>query len=290
MMITKAVIPAAGFGTRFLPITKVLSKAILPIIDRPSIAWIVDEAIASDISEIYIIINPFEQLIMDYFNQNQSLEKAFLDRNNQESYETLKNIEKDIRIHYIVQAEPLGLGHAVLLAAPYIKNEAFAVMLPDDFYKHEIPALKQLINVYQRTKSNLIGTMKVSTEDVPNYGICIPKIKQLTAYTELANVIEKPIASMVESRQAIVGRYILNSTIFNKLKYQEKGYGNEIQLTDAIKALMQDEKVYAQPLIGKRYDLGKKTDYFEAIVDFGLEHEEIHEFVKTLIKQKANDI
>jgi len=289
-MIKKAVIPTAGFGTRFLPITKVLSKSILPIVDQPSIAWIVNEAVASGITDLYIIVNPNEHQVSDYFKENPTFEKVLLDKNKQEAYRMLKKADVDVHFHFIVQKQPLGLGHAVLMAEPYIKDESFAIMLADDLYKHEIPALKQLITVYQKLNSNLIGTIKVSTEDVPFYGICIPKIKQNSAYLELANVIEKPAASSTESRQAIGGRYILSSSIFEILKSQPKGYGDEIQLTDAIRVLMETEKVYAQPLVGKRYDLGKKIDYVEAIIDFGLEHEEIGTLVSKLILDKAKNI
>ncbi|MFH0767367.1 MAG: UTP--glucose-1-phosphate uridylyltransferase GalU [Bacillota bacterium] len=287
-MIKKAVIPAAGYGTRFLPITKALPKELLPIIDHPTIEFIVNEAIESGITDILLIVSSNKNAIIDYFDYNLELETILLSKNKYEEYGIIRNIAQGAKIHYIRQREQLGLGHAVLQAEAFVGNDPFAVLLGDDMYvSKEKPALRQLIDVYNQVQTSVLGTIEVDYKDTYRYGICIPKEKKEGRLVELKGVIEKPKIEEAPSRSAIGGRYILTPKIFSYLKNQTKGAGNEIQLTDAILRLMSEEKVFSYDLEAKRYDVGNKIDYIEAILDFGLEKEEIKEGLQKLINKKS---
>lgn len=288
-MIKKAVIPAAGYGTRFLPITKALPKELLPIIDHPTIEYIVNEAIESGIKDILLIVSSNKNAIIDYFDYNLELETILLSKSKHEEYGIIRNIAKGANIHYIRQKEQLGLGHAVLQAEAFISGEPFAVLLGDDMYVgKDQPAIKQLIDVYEQVNQSVLGTIEVEKKDTSKYGICIPKQNQtMEGIIELKGVVEKPKVEDAPSQSAIGGRYILTPAIFEYLKNQTKGAGNEIQLTDAILRLMQTEKVYAKDIIGKRYDVGNKVDYIEAIIDFGLQKDEIKDDLIKLIHKKA---
>jgi UTP--glucose-1-phosphate uridylyltransferase len=287
-MIKKAVIPAAGYGTRFLPITKALPKELLPIIDHPTIEYIVNEAIESGITDILLIVSSNKNAIIDYFDYNLELETILLSKNKYEEYGIIRNIAKGANIHYIRQREQLGLGHAVLQAEAFVGDEPFAVLLGDDMYvgKPE-PAIKQLMNAYEKVQSTVLGTIKVEQKDTSRYGICIPKPDQQGSIIELKGVVEKPKVEDAPSRSAIGGRYILTPGIFSYLKNQTRGAGNEIQLTDAILRLMSAEKVYSYDISGKRYDVGNKMDYIEAILDFGLQKNELKDELQALINKKA---
>jgi len=287
-MIRKAVIPAAGYGTRFLPITKALPKELLPIIDRPTIEYIVNEAIDSGITDILLIVSSNKNAIIDYFDYNLELETILLSKNKMEEYGLIRNIAQGVNIHYIRQREQLGLGHAVLQAEAFVGNEPFAILLGDDMYvgKDE-PAIKQLMNAHDILGASVLGTMEVELKHTSKYGICIPEKDAKKPYVALKGVVEKPKVEEAPSRSAIGGRYILTPKIFELLKDQERGAGNEIQLTDAILRLMATEKVYACDIEGKRYDVGNKIDYIEAILDFGLEKDEIKEDLQKLINRKA---
>ena len=287
-MIKKAVIPAAGYGTRFLPITKALPKELLPIIDHPTIEYIVNEAIESGITDILLIVSSNKNAIIDYFDYNLELETILLSKNKYEEYGMIRNIAKGANIHYIRQREQLGLGHAVLQAEAFVGNEPFAVLLGDDMYvgKPE-PAIKQLMEAYEKVQSSVLGTIEVELKDTSKYGICIPKPDQKGSVIELKGVVEKPKVEDAPSRSAIGGRYILTPGIFSYLKNQTRGVGNEIQLTDAILRLMSTEKVYSYDITGKRYDVGNKMDYIEAILDFGLQKNELKDELQKLINKKA---
>lgn len=290
-MIRKAVIPAAGYGTRFLPITKALPKELLPIIDRPTIEYIVDEAIKAGITDILLIVSSNKNAIIDYFDYNIELETILLSKQKEEEYHLVRNIAKGANLHFIRQKEQLGLGHAVLQAEAFIGNEPFAVLLGDDMYVTEgTPAIKQMMDAFEKTQQSILGTMEVAYEDTYKYGICTPKTEKKGPLVELKDVVEKPDIEVAPSRSAIGGRYILTPTIFEYLKNQQKGKGNEIQLTDAILRLMKKEKVYSYDIDAKRYDVGNKLDYVEAIIDFGLQKEELKEGLKALIKEKAKDL
>lgn len=287
-MIRKAVIPAAGYGTRFLPITKALPKELLPIIDHPTIEYIVNEAIESGLKDILLIVSSNKNAIIDYFDANLELETILLSKNKHAEYGLIKNIGVGAHIHYIRQREQLGLGHAVLQAEAFISGEPFAVLLGDDMYVgKDQPAIKQLIDAYHQVNSTVLGTMEVELKNTSKYGICIPKDGQKGPIIELKGVVEKPKVEEAPSRSAIGGRYILTPGIFEYLKNQTRGAGNEIQLTDAILRLMQTEKVYSYDIQGKRYDVGNKIDYIEAILDFGLQKDEIKEELRALIQRKA---
>ena len=287
-MIRKAVIPAAGYGTRFLPLTKALPKELLPIIDRPTLEYIVNEAIESGITDILLIVSTNKNAIIDYFDYNLELEQILASKENFAEIKRLREIGKGANIHFIRQKEQLGLGHAVLQAEAFIGNEPFVVLLGDDmFVSKERPASKQLIDIFKEVNSSVLGTMEVPLEDTKKYGICIPKQKLDNNAVELKGVVEKPNIEDAPSRSAIAGRYVLTPTIFKYLKDQTKGKGNEIQLTDAILRMMQEEKVYSYDINAKRYDVGSKLDYIEAILDFGLENVEIKDGLKKLIKKKA---
>jgi UTP--glucose-1-phosphate uridylyltransferase len=286
-MIKKAVIPAAGYGTRFLPITKAIPKEMLPIIDRPTIEFIVEEAKASGIEEILIIVSGNKNAIIDYFDYNLELEYILKSKGKHDFYELVHNIATGVKIFFIRQKEQLGLGHAVLQAEAFIQNEPFAVLLGDDMYVSEnTPALKQLINAYESKKRSILGTMEVSYEDTEKYGICEP-ISVDGNIMKLKSVVEKPKKEYAPSRFAIGGRYVFTPTIFKYLNTQSKGVGNEIQLTDAILRMISEEDVYALNLDAKRYDVGNKLDYIEAIIDFALKDSTLKDGMKKLIKQKG---
>ncbi len=286
-MIKKAVIPAAGYGTRFLPITKAIPKEMLPIIDRPTIEFILEEAKQSGIEEVLIIVSGNKNAIIDYFDYNLELEFILKSKGKEDLYQLVHDIAKDVKIFFVRQKEQLGLGHAVLQAEAFIQNEPFAVLLGDDMYVSEgTPALKQLIDAYENLHKSIIGTMEVSLEDTNKYGICEP-ISTEGKMMKLKSVIEKPEPSLAPSRYAIGGRYVFTPTIFKYLKTQDKGLGNEIQLTDAILRLISEEDVYAMNVIAKRYDVGNKIDYIEAIIDFALKDKTLKDDMKKLLKQKG---
>lgn len=287
-MIKKAVIPAAGYGTRFLPITKALPKEMLPIIDRPTVEFIVNEAVASGITDILLVVSSNKNALVDYFDRNIELEYKLLENQKDYEYGLITNIAPGANIHFIRQKEQLGLGHAVLQAETFVGKDDFAVLLGDDMYvNHDYPATKQMIDAYESVKASVLGTIEVTLEDTAKYGICDPKDENNDKLKELKSVVEKPNPKDAPSRSAIGGRYILTPTIFKYLKDQSKGKGNEIQLTDAILRMMAEEKVYSFDLDAKRYDVGKKIDYIEAILDFGLQRSELKKELQELINKKA---
>jgi UTP--glucose-1-phosphate uridylyltransferase len=285
-MIKKAVIPAAGYGTRFLPITKSIPKEMLPIIDRPTIEFIVEEAKSSGIEEILIIVSGNKNAIIDYFDYNLELETILKSKGKDDLYELVHNIADGVKIFFVRQKEQLGLGHAVLQAEAFVQNEPFAVLLGDDMYVSEVPALKQLIDLYNKVSGSVLGTMEVSFEDTQKYGICEP-LELKSNYMTLKSVVEKPKPKDAPSRYAIGGRYVFTPTIFKYLKTQTKGVGNEIQLTDAILRLISEEHVYAMNMDAKRYDVGNKVDYIEAIIDFALKDPILKNDVAKLLKTKG---
>jgi len=286
-MIKKAVIPAAGYGTRFLPITKAIPKEMLPIIDRPTIEFIVNEAKESGIEDILIIVSSNKNAIVDYFDYNIELETILKSKGKEELYQKVHGIAEGVNIFFVRQKEQLGLGHAVLQAEAFVGNEPFAVLLGDDLYVgKEKPALRELMDVYEDKKRSVLGTMEVTLENTSKYGICDP-ISTEGNVMLLKGVVEKPNPKNAPSRHAIGGRYILSPAIFNILKIQEKGVGGEIQLTDAILNLMKKEDVYAASLQAKRYDVGSKIDYIEAIIDFALNDEILRPDLIKLLKQKG---
>ncbi|MBN3490506.1 UTP--glucose-1-phosphate uridylyltransferase [Acholeplasma equirhinis] len=288
-MIKKAVIPAAGWGTRFLPITKAVPKEMLPIIDKPALSYIVEEAVNSGIEEILIIISTNKGAISSYFERNSDLEAFLAEKNKLNDIELIKHTSYGAKIFYTIQEEQLGLGHAVLQAEKFVGNEPFAVLLGDDVYVSKTePALKQLINAYNEKKSTILGTLEVPDSDTKLYGICIPKDNTSKPIVELKGVVEKP-QGKAPSNSAISGRYVLTPRIFELLKNQTRGAGGEIQLTDSILRLMDSEKVYSMDMQGKRYDIGSKIGYIEAIIDFALEREDLSQDLTNLLINKLKD-
>lgn len=291
MKIRKAVIPAAGYGTRFLPVTKALAKEMLPIVDTPAIQYIVEEALQSGIEEFIIIISSNKNSIMDYFDRNLELEGFLKEKGKESDLKLVRDIPSKVNIHFIRQKEQLGLGHAVLCAKTFVGNEPFAVLLGDDVYvgKDE-PTLKQMINAYEQVDGSIVGTIEVPLEDTKKYGICDLEVgEENKRVQKLKGVVEKPYDNP-PSRLAIGGRYILSPRIFELLETQERGVGNEIQLTDSIKRLMESEEVYSCKLEGKRYDIGSKIGFIEATIDFALERPSLRKQVIELLKNKKIEL
>ncbi|WNS81206.1 UTP--glucose-1-phosphate uridylyltransferase GalU [Domibacillus sp. DTU_2020_1001157_1_SI_ALB_TIR_016] len=274
--VRKAIIPAAGLGTRFLPATKAMPKEMLPIVDKPTIQYIVEEAIASGIHEIIIVTGKGKRAIEDHFDHHFELEGHLLEKEKFALLEEIRNVSTMVDIHYIRQKEPKGLGHAVWCARNFIGDEPFAVLLGDDIVQSEVPCMKQMIDVYEKTQSSVLGVKKVPQEEVSRYGIaavksCGPRLH------EVMELVEKPTAETAPSDLAIMGRYILTPSIFALLEGQESGVGGEIQLTDAIARLQQTEQVFAYEFNGSRYDVGEKMGFVQTTIEFALQKPELRE-------------
>lgn len=283
--ITKAIIPAAGLGTRFLPATKATPKEMLPILDTPAIELIVEEAVNSGITDIIIITGKHKRAIEDHFDNQYELEKALLDKNKFDLYDKVRHSSDLANIFYVRQKEQKGLGHAILEAKKFIGDEPFAVLLGDDIVINDKPATKQLIDAYHRTDGSVIGVQEVPHEDVSKYGIIEPWITRSNAREQLVqSFVEKPSLDEAPSNLAILGRYILKPEIFDYLSTQKPGAGDEIQLTDALDSLAHDEDVYSYVFEGKRYDAGDKLGYIKANIDFALQDEVIGSNVKQYLK------
>lgn len=274
-MIKKAIIPAAGLGTRFLPATKAQPKEMLPIVDKPTIQYIVEEAIASGIEEILIVTGRNKRAIEDHFDRSVELELNLQEKNKNGLLEIVEGISNMVDIHYIRQKEPLGLGHAVYCARKFIGNEPFAVLLGDDIIHSKEPCLKQMIDVFQREKRSVIGVQKVDWKDTSKYGIVTPGI-QLANETEVQDLVEKPKLNP-PSNLAVMGRYILEPEVFDYLARTEPGAGGEIQLTDALKELARAQGMVALEFEGKRYDVGDKLGFLQATVEFALMRDDLRD-------------
>lgn len=280
MKIRKAIIPAAGLGTRFLPATKAQPKEMLPIVDKPTIQYIVEEAVASGIEELIIIIGRGKRSIEDHFDKSYELEDTLLRKNKHDMLEEVQKISNLVNIVYVRQKEPRGLGHAILCAKSVIGNEPFAVLLGDDIIMSETPCLKQIIDVYEYYNSSVVAVQKVPEQDVSKYGIIKPKGAMIeTDLFHIHSLVEKPKIEEAPSRYAIMGRYILNPEIFNILETIPVGQGDELQLTDAINELNKHQAVLAYHFEGRRYDIGDKIGFIKATIDFALNREDIRESV-----------
>jgi len=273
--VTKAIIPAAGLGTRFLPVTKAMPKEMLPIVDKPTIQYIVEEAIASGIEDIIIVTGKGKRAIEDHFDNNFELEESLIEK---EKFDLLKKVRQssNIDIHYIRQKEPKGLGHAVWCARKFIGDEPFAVLLGDDIVQSEVPGLKQLIDQYEETHASIIGVQTVPDNETHRYGIIEPSMQTGRRYA-VENFVEKPAKGTAPSNLAIMGRYVLTPEIFMCLEKQETGAGGEIQLTDAIQQLNQIQRVFAYDFEGKRYDVGEKLGFITTTIEFALQNPEIRD-------------
>src|SRR5690625_5151967 len=270
--IKKAIIPAAGMGTRFLPATKAMPKEMLPIVDKPTIQYIVEEAIASGIEDIIIVTGKTKRAIEDHFDSNFELEESLRKSG---KTDLLKKVqESEVEIHYIRQHDPKGLGHAVWCARKFIGDEPFAVLLGDDIVQAETPGLKQLIDQYDETGSSIVGVQKVADNETDRYGI-VNASERIGRRYQVKEFVEKPKQGTAPSNLAIMGRYVLTPEIFTHLGKHEIGAGGEIQLTDAIQALNESEKVYAYDFDGKRYDVGEKLGFVKTTVELALQNDEI---------------
>lgn len=282
MKVKKAVIPAAGLGTRFLPATKAQPKEMLPIVDKPTIQYIIEEAVASGIEEILIITGRNKRAIEDHFDKSVELEMDLKEKKKDELLEIVEDISKMANIYYIRQKEPKGLGHAILCAKTFVGNEPFAVMLGDDVVDAETPCLKQMIDVYSEYKTSVLGVQEVDKSQVNKYGIVAHKFIEDRVY-KVKNLVEKPKIEEAPSNIAILGRYIITPQIFSILENTAPGAGGEIQLTDALRELLKYEAMYAYNFIGRRYDVGDKLGFLEATVEFALKREDLkYDFMKYL--------
>ncbi|MBU5488230.1 UTP--glucose-1-phosphate uridylyltransferase GalU [Clostridium sp. MSJ-8] len=278
MKVKKAIIPAAGLGTRFLPATKAQPKEMLPIVDKPTIQYIIEEAVASGIEEILIITGRNKKCIEDHFDKSIELEMELEKSGKSELLELVRDISDMVDIHYIRQKEPKGLGHAIHCAKTFVGNEPFAVLLGDDVVYSQVPCLKQLIDCYSEYKTTILGVQEVAEEDVSKYGI-VDGIHIEDRVYKVKDLVEKPKPEESPSNIAILGRYIITPQIFEKIENTTPGKGGEIQLTDALKALMNEEAMYAYNFQGKRYDVGDKLGFIQANIEFALRKPELRDGV-----------
>ncbi len=286
--IRKAVIPAAGYGTRFLPATKATPKEMLPIVDKPTIQYIVEEALASGIEDILIISGHGKRAIEDHFDSAPALEHE-LERKGKTELLALVRETTDVNVHYIRQKYMRGLGDAILCARSFVGDEPFAVLLGDDVVYHpEKSALRQLIDVYEERGGSVLGCQTVSDEQVSSYGIVAGEVLDNQRLMRVSDMVEKPTLEEAPSRMAVLGRYIISPAIFSLLSETKPGKGGEIQLTDALKVLAQREAVYAYNFEGKRYDLGDKLGFLQATVEFALRRKDLgadfKKYLQSLVK------
>ncbi|MDC0702656.1 UTP--glucose-1-phosphate uridylyltransferase GalU [Priestia sp. AB] len=290
--VKKAIIPAAGLGTRFLPATKAMPKEMLPIVDKPTIQYIVEEAIDSGIEDIIIVTGKGKRAIEDHFDYTPELENNLIEK---EKFDILEKVRQssNVDIHYIRQKEPKGLGHAVWCARNFIGNEPFAVLLGDDIVQADTPCLRQLINQYEQTLSSVIGVQTVADNQTHRYGIVDPNGNKDRRY-EVSNFVEKPAPGTAPSNLAIMGRYVFTPEIFKFLEKQEIGAGGEIQLTDAIQNLNEIQRVFAYDFEGKRYDVGEKLGFIQTTLEFALQYPELKgdllNIMKNLLEKEAAHI
>lgn len=284
--VRKAIIPAAGLGTRFLPATKAMPKEMLPIVDKPTIQYIVEEAIASGIEDIIIVTGKDKRAIEDHFDSAPLLESQLHEK---QKFDLLEEVQRSgkVEIHYIRQKAPLGLGHAVWTARKFIGDEPFAVLLGDDIVQSETPCLKQLINNYEETASSVIGVMEVPESETHRYGIIDPSEQQGARY-KVRKFVEKPMQGTAPSNMAIIGRYVFTPEIFRYLDEMEVGAGGEIQLTDAIEKLNAEQSVYACAFEGNRYDVGEKLGFVETTLEFALQRPDLKDELLAFMKKKID--
>lgn len=289
MRVKKAIIPAAGLGTRFLPATKAQPKEMLPIVDKPTIQYIIEEAVASGIEEILIITGRNKISIEDHFDKSIELEQQLQQKGNEEALNMVTGISNMANIYFIRQKEPKGLGHAINCAKAFVGNEPFAVMLGDDVVDSEVPCLKQLIDCYSEHRASILGVQEVPLSEVSKYGIVNGTFIE-NGLHKVNDLMEKPKAHEAPSNIAILGRYIITPKIFDILEKTKPGKGGEIQLTDALKTLLSQEDMYAYSFTGRRYDVGDKQGFLEANVEYALKREELKKsFMQYLLTIKDND-
>lgn len=291
MQLRKAIIPAAGLGTRFLPATKAQPKEMLPIVDKPTLQYIIEEAVQSGIEEILIITGRNKKSIEDHFDKSVELELELEAKGKYDLLEEVRKISDMVNIHYIRQKEPRGLGHAILCAKSFIGNEPFAVMLGDDIVDNEKPCLKQMMEVYAQYKTTILGVQQIPRGDVSKYGIVDGRLIEDRIY-KVRELVEKPSVEEAPSDIAILGRYVITPAIFGILEQTTPGKGGEIQLTDALNVLAQQEAMYAYIFEGRRYDVGDKQGFLQATVEMALRREDLREeflaYLQRIIEQETS--
>lgn len=274
MKVRKAIIPAAGLGTRFLPATKAQPKEMIPIVDIPAIQFIVEEAVASGIEEILIITGRNKASMENHFDRNIELELALQSKHDMEKLRMLESIADKVDIHYVRQKSPKGLGHAIYCARTFVGNEPFAVLLGDDIVDNPVPCTKQLIDIYEKCQSTVLGVQEVAPENTSLYGILDASTVEGNVW-KVNDLVEKPERDKAPSNIAILGRYVITPEIFPILEKTKPGKGNEIQLTDALRALGSTQAIYAYQFAGRRYDIGSKLGYLEATVEIALKRPDL---------------
>ena len=283
----KAVIPAAGLGTRFLPLTKTSPKEMLPLVDKPAIHYVVEEAIQAGIEDILIITGRGKRSIEDYFDKSFELEYFLKKKNDNQKLQEIQEISEMADIHYIRQKEPRGLGHAILCAKKHVDTEPFAVLLGDDVIVSKVPCIQQLINQFQKYKATILAVEHLPKNVLHRYGV-IRYSSQVDQLYDVQDLIEKPPLGKAPSDLATIGRYILSPQIFDCLIKTSPGLNDEIQLTDALNLLRQDEHIYAYEFQGKRYDLGNKMGWLKTLLDFALQRDEFRDEILSFIKDYKN--
>ena len=280
--IRKAIIPAAGLGTRFLPATKATPKEMLPIIDKPTLQYIVEEAVESGIEEILFITSPYKNSVMDHFDKNFELESRLKESGKFDKLHMIENVSSLAKFYYMRQGEPMGSGHAINLAKSFVGDEPFAVMYGDDLMKSEVPVLKQLIDIYEEKDCNVIGVQEVDPSIVYKYGI----IEYADEEGKIKDIIEKPSVEEAPSNHAGLGRYIVKPEIFDELENLKRGAGNEYQFTDGMKALMKKQEFYACKFNGKYFDIGNQFGYIKANIEFALDRDDIKEDLSNYLEKE----
>jgi len=283
MKLRKAVIPVAGLGTRFLPATKTVPKELLPIVDIPSIQYVVQEAVDAGIEEIIFVTGRGKDGIEDHFDEAPELEQVLAERGQQETVKMLRNIAEMTEVVSVRQKKPLGLGHAVLCARDLVGNEPFAVMLADDLIDSETPCIRQLLDIFQSTHESVVALMEVPQTEVHHYGVIKGTLLEKRFY-EVQAMVEKPNAKEAPSRMAIIGRYVLRPEIFPILQNLPAGKGGEIQLTDGLAQLVRERKVYGCEFVGDRYDIGDKFGFVRATVAYALKRPDLKDKVLAYLK------
>ncbi len=284
--ITKAVFPVAGLGTRFLPATKASPKEMLNVVDKPLIQYAVEEAIAAGITEMIFVSGRSKRAIEDHFDKAYELEAELEAKNKQSLLEIVRNIKPShVDCVYVRQAEPLGLGHAVLCAEKLVRDEAFAIILADDLLDGKTPVLKQMVDLYAKHNASVLAVEKIQPEQTKSYGVVAAKAQSAGIHS-VTGIIEKPAAKDAPSNLGVVGRYILSSSIFGHIRNLKPGSGGEYQLTDAIQTLLQDEPVLAYEYEGVRYDCGSKLGYLKATIEFALKHPELKDEFESYLKSR----
>jgi UTP--glucose-1-phosphate uridylyltransferase len=287
--VRKAIIPAAGLGTRFLPATKAMPKEMLPIVDKPTIQYIVEEAVESGIKDILIVTGKGKRAIEDHFDYALELEQNLIEKEKFQLLQQVRHPSNMVDIHYIRQKEPKGLGHAIWCARKFIGDEPFAVLLGDDIIQAKNPCLRQMLDRYQEIQAPIIGVKPVLTHEVSRYGIIDP-IRINDRLFEVKHLVEKPQTEAAPSNIAIMGRYILPPEIFDILDHQRPGTGGEIQLTDAISKLLQSQSVYAYQFEGVRYDVGEKIGFIKTTIELALQRPELRNellgFIKGIVEKE----